>query len=564
MGYDEKPWLKHYDSDAPQEIEIPPITLKDRFEDSFRDYPNHPALHYMGRTMTYRELKEASDRFVSALFQAGCRPGDLVGIHLPNIPQYLIAVTAAIRAGMVATGVSPLLTPREVVHQLNDSKTKVLVTLDALFERVLAPVHSQTPHLEMIVCAGIGDYLSPVKEFLGKRLKKIPTGKVSNLPGKRVVTFKDLLSKSPPSPPDLKPNPQDLCLVQYTGGTTGLPKGTMLTHANMVANTFQIEKWTKVKYGAEIACSGFPFFHLAGLAMGLTIICVGGCQILIPNPRDTKHIIKQMAKLRPTLLVNVPSLYMMLINEPGFKKLNLENLHTCISGAAAYPAESIREFEKATRPDLLMEVYGMTETSPILTMNPRDGKKKIGSVGLPVANTRIRLMDLETGTEQVALGEEGELVAHGPQVMKGYLNKPQETAHALREHDGEIWLHTGDVARMDEDGYFYIMDRAKDMLSVGGFKVFSREVEEKLYEIGSIELCALVGTPNPERPGSDIVKLVAQPTLAAKEIDQDILKQEILDFCKENMAPYKVPKIIEFREEIPLTPVGKVDKKALR
>ncbi len=564
MTYDEKPWLRHYDPETAPMLEIPQITLKDRIEEVFSKYPNKPAFHFMGYTMTYSELENAADKFAFQLKEAGCGPGDVVGVNLPNLPQYLIALVGAIRLGCPVTGVSPLLTAREVVHQLNDSKAKALVTLDAIFGKILTQVHGDLPELDIVICAGIGDYLSPIKRFLGKALKKIPTGKVHPLPGKTVINFMDIMGKEPGKYDEVTVNSQDICLVQYTGGTTGLPKGTMLTHRNLVANTLQIEKWAQVMPGAELACSGFPFFHLAGLAMGLTIVCIGGCQVLIPNPRDTKHIVKEMAKYHPTLLVNVPSLYMALIETPGFRELDLGNLHTCISGASPYPAESIREFEEATKPNLLLEVYGMTETSPIVTMNPRKGRKKIGSVGLPVANTRVRLVDLDTGDNQVPLGEEGEIIVNGPQVMKGYLNKPEESEHALREHDGEIWLHTGDIGRMDEDGYFYVVDRAKDMLSVGGFKVFSREVEEKLYELPSIELCAIVGVPNPDKPGNDIVKLVVQTAAGSKGKDRQFIKSEILSFCKENFAPYKIPKILEFMDEIPLTAVGKVDKKALR
>jgi acyl-CoA synthetase (AMP-forming)/AMP-acid ligase II len=275
-------------------------------------------------------------------------------------------------------------------------------------------------------------------------------------------------------------------------------------------------------------------------------------------------VVKEMEKYRPTVTYNVPSLYMMLLEEPGFKKLDFSQLKVAISGASPFPAESIRELEAVIGAGKVLEGYGMTETSPAITTNPRLGAKKIGSIGLPVPNTRVRLMDLETGSQQVPIGEEGEIVVAGPQVMSGYLNKPEESKIALREHDGEIWLHTGDVARMDEDGFFFIVDRAKDMLSVSGFKVFSREVEEKLYEHPDIDLCAIIGVPDPKRPGSEIVKLIVQLIPTTKGRDVEEIKQDILEFSRENMSPYKVPKIIEFVDELPLTPVGKVDKKALR
>jgi len=311
-------------------------------------------------------------------------------------------------------------------------------------------------------------------------------------------------------------------------------------------------------------CSAFPLFHLAGLMVGMTCVAKDVPQCLIPDPRNTKHICGEIAKYRPSLLTNVPSLYQMLMEEPIFKTLDFSNLKACISGAAPFAVESIEAFEAIVGKGKVLEVYGMTETSPILTMNPAGGQKKIGSVGVPVQSTRIKLVDIETGETEVPVGEEGELIANGPQVMKGYLNKPDETAHAIRDFQGEKWLYTGDVARMDEDGYFSIADRVKDMLIVGGYKVFSREVEEKLYEMPDVEFCAIVGIPNPDRPGNDIVKLVVQRAETAKDKDPEALKNEIIEYCKKNMAAYKIPKIVEFAEEIPLTAVGKVDKKQLR
>ncbi len=291
---------------------------------------------------------------------------------------------------------------------------------------------------------------------------------------------------------------------------------------------------------------------------------VGSVQILVPNPRDTTHIVKEMAKYQPTVLVNVPSLYMMLMEEPGFRKLDFSRLRFCLSAASPFPAEYITELESITGPGTLVEAYGMTEVSSLATSNPVEGKKKIGSIGVPLPNTRIKLVDLATGTEEVPMGVEGEIIVSGPQVMQGYLNKPEETAIALREHSGEVWLHTGDVARMDQDGFLTLVDRTKDMLNVGGFKVFSREVEDKFYQHPAVELCAIVGMPNEKRPGTQVVKLVIQATKTHSDRDQDALRAELLAFARENMAPYKVPKIIEFRTQFPLTAVGKVDKKALR
>ena len=498
------------------------------------------------------------------LKERGCQPGDVVAVNLPNIPQYLIAHIGAVLAGCAVTGLSPLHTGKEMAYQLKDCRAKVLVTLDAIFEKRLAPIHETLPDLRMVCPTGILDFLPRWKQFLGKKIKKVPAGRIFDLPGKQVIPFMKILDQPDPPPATMPIQPEAVCLIQYTGGTTGLPKGTMLTHGNLVTNIVQGRKWFLMELGKETFLSGFPFFHLAGLMLAMTALAFAGTQILVPNPRDTDHICKEIARYRPTILVNVPTLYQMLMDNKRFRRLDFSQLAFCMSGASPFPVESIRSLEQIVGEGKVVEVYGMTETSPLIACNPRFGKKKIGTVGLPLPYTLVKLADLETGTKEVGVGEEGELIVQGPQVMKGYLNRPEETAHALREFQGEIWMHTGDVARMDEDGYFTIVDRAKDMLNVGGFKVFSREVEEKLYVHPAVDLCAIIGIPNPQRPGSELVKLVVQKSRAFKDQPEETLKQDILNFARENLSPYKVPKMIEFMDSLPLTPVGKVDKKALR
>jgi acyl-CoA synthetase (AMP-forming)/AMP-acid ligase II len=305
-------------------------------------------------------------------------------------------------------------------------------------------------------------------------------------------------------------------------------------------------------------------FHLAGLMVAMASLAIGLSQVLIPDPRNTGHIIKEFAKYKPTLTTNVPSLYLMLLAEPGFKQLDFSTLQACISGAAPFPVDGIKALEDVVGQNKLVEVFGMTETSPLQTINPFKGKKKIGSVGVPISSTEIRIVDLGDNATPLPLGEEGEIICSGPQVMKGYHNKPEETANSLREHDGRIWMHTGDVGRMDEDGFVYVVDRAKDMLSVGGFKVFSSEVENKFYEHPAIEFCAIIGVQNPDRPETEIVKLIIQKSEAYKDKPDEEIKASILALAKEKLSPYKHPKIIEFIEAMPLTAVGKVDKKVLR
>jgi len=384
------------------------------------------------------------------------------------------------------------------------------------------------------------------------------------IPGKDVMLFKNVVSEAYSSSKPPKIVPDDTCLIQYTGGTTGLPKGTVLTHRNLVANNLHAKEWTGFEIGNDILCSGFPFFHLAGLAFGMLALCTANTQCLIPDPRNTKHICKEIASKKPTVMAYVPTLYKMLMDEPSFKTLDFSSLKICVSGAAPFSVEGINAIEKIIGKGKIMEVYGMTEASPLLTMNPIHGKKKIGSVGIPIQNTMIKLVDLEGGTKEVNIGEEGELIARGPQIMKGYHNKPEETKKTVKEFQNEAWLYTGDIARMDEDGYLYIVDRSKDMLIVGGYKVFSREVEETLYQHPDIEFCAIVGVKDEKRPGNEIVKAVLQLREKAGKKEPEAIKQEVTEYCRENMAAYKVPKIIEIVNEIPLTAVGKVDKKALR
>ena len=564
MQYDDRFWIKSYDPSVSADVEVPERSLTDRFDEIAAKFPHNPALHFIGLKLTYEELMAHANRFAQAVISNGCAPGDVVAISLPNTPQYLIALFGTLKAGCVASGVSPLLTAPELAFQLKDSGAKVLVTLDAIFEHRLAGVADELPDLILVIATGVLDFLPAYKRVLGRLIKKVPHGKLRPLRDKKLMRFMDIPRGYPAYPSNVKVQPDDHCLLQYTGGTTGLPKGTVLTHRNIVANLAQVEAWIKPSYGSEVFLSGFPLFHLAGLVLGLSAICVGGDQILIPNPRDTKHIVKEISRHKPTILVNVPSLYMMLLDTPGFRILDFSRLSLALSGAAPFPVEAVRELETVLGAGKLLEVYGMTEASPIVTMNPYLGKKRVGTVGIPVPGTWVRLVDLETGSEQVPVGTEGEIVVSGPQIMKCYFKRPDETSVALRERDGRIWLHTGDVGRMDKDGFITIVDRAKDMLSVGGFKVFSRELEEKLYQLPAIELCAIIGIPNPKRPGSEVVKLVMQPSQAFKERDENELKADILAFSRENFAPYKVPKIIEIVDSMPITAVGKVDKKALR
>ena len=564
MVYDSKPWLKFYDSHVSPEITVTDKSLVHRLAGVRRDFPHKPAVHFLGVSLTFDQIMALGDCFANALTAHGLGKGDVVAINLPNLPQYFVAIIGAHRAGCAVTGLSPLLTPDEMAYQINDCGAKALITLDPIFQHRVVGIAAKVPGLKLVIPTGITDVLPAFKQLLAKWLKKVPTGKISPLDGKAVITYKDLIKKYPPSPPDVEVGPEDICFIQYTGGTTGPPKGAELTHANFIANMTQLDMWLESKRGQEVMVSGFPLFHIAGLMVGATCLATGHTQALIPDPRNTKHIIKEFKQHRPTLTTNVPSLYMMLLAEPEFKTLDFSGLKACVSGAAPFSVDSIQALEAVVGQGKLLEVFGMTETSPLQTMNPFKNSSRIGSVGLPIASTEIRIVDLVDGETQMPLNQEGEIICCGPQVMRGYHNKPEETANALREHDGRIWMHTGDIGRMDEDGFLYIVDRAKDMISVSGFKVFSTEVENTLYEHPAIEMCAIIGLVNPDRPETELVKLVVQKSAAYQDKPDDEVRAAILAVAKEKLAPYKVPKIVEFTEAIPLTAVGKVDKKVLR
>lgn len=564
MDFNKKPWLKSYDPGVPPEIEPVEETLKDRTSRIRQEFGSKTAFHFLGTSLNFEQLNSLADRFAKCLADNGLGRGDVVALNLPNLPQFMVGIIGAHRAGCAVSGLSPLSTPDEMAYQLNDSGSAALVTLDPIFEHRLTKIADQVPGLKLVVPTGITDFLPFIKRLLAKWLKKTPTGRITPLAGKTVLPFMQIMKTVPPDPPEVNVELDDVCFIQYTGGTTGPPKGAALTHLNIMSNIRQLENWLGLEDGSEFMISGFPLFHLAGLMVGASCLAGANTQVLIPDPRNTAHIIKEFKEHNPTLTTNVPSLYAMLLNDPEFKNLDFSGLKACLSGAAPFSVDGIKALENVVGKGKLLEVFGMTETSPLQTMNPSDGPKKIGSVGLPLPSTEIRIVDLADGETPMPIGEEGEIICAGPQVMSGYLNKPEETKNALREHDGRVWMHTGDVGRMDEDGFLYVVDRAKDMITVSGFKVFSSEVENKLCEHPSIEMCALIGVPDPKRPGSEIVKLVVQKSEDSIDESDDSVRESILAMASEKLSPYKVPKIVEFMDALPLTSVGKVDKKSLR
>jgi len=565
--YADRFWKKNWDEGVedlePQEFETTYVKL---VEQAFKEVPDKTAMGYLGVDVTFGELDKYANQFANMLVKNGFKKGDVVGINLPNIPQYVISVVGTLRAGCIVSGVSPLLSAEQIKYQLNDlgstGKRVALVTLDAIFAGHLIKIAKDIPQLKLVVATSVASFLPKIKQILGRLLKKVPTGKVTPLPGITVLDYhKNVFAEYADTPVDAGLTPDDIGWIQYTGGTTGDPKGAMLSHRNGSHNIRSIGSWLGWERNKGVLLSGFPFFHIAGLTVCESALFMGWTQVLIPNPRDTDHICAEMEKYKPTNMANVPSLYQMLIENPKFKAMDHSTLGTVISAAAPFPQESQVVLENIIGEGKLLELYGMTETSPVSTMNPSKGKKKLGTVGMPFLNTDIKLVDPGSG-EEVPLGEAGEICVKGPLVMEGYFNKPEATKEAV---DDDGYMHTGDVGIMDEDGFIKIVDRTKDMIIVGGFKVFSSKVEDIISKHPAVSVMALIGEPNPERPGSELVTAYIQknPEYAFDGTDDD-LKADIIAFSKEKCAPYEVPKKIELIDEIPLTAVGKIDKKQLR
>jgi len=567
LNYKDRFWMKNWDPGMedlkPEQFET---TYVDMVEKGIKQYPDKMAFAYLGAEITFAELDKYANQFANMLIENGFKKGDVVGINLPNMPEYVITVVGTLRAGCIVSGVSPLLSGPQIQYQLNDlgstGKNVAFVTLDAIFAGIITKIAANIPQLKLVVATSVAGFLPKIKQVLGKLLKKIPFGEVTPLPGKTVLHYhKDVLKKYSDKPVKVDITPDDIGWIQYTRGTTGDPKGAMLSHRNCAHNIMAIMTWMGWKHGEGVLCSGFPMFHIAGLTVCEAAVQAAWSQILVPNPRDTDFICEMITKYRPTNLVNVPSLYQLLMMNPKFKELDHSELGICISAASPFPKESQVELEKIIGKGKLLELYGMTEMSPVCTMNPAKGEKKLGTVGMPFLNVDFKLVNPATG-EEVPIGEAGEMCAAGPLVMQGYFNRPDETKNAV---DADGYMHSGDVGIMDEDGYIRIVDRTKDMIIVGGYKVFSSKVEDVIAKHPAIAMLALIGIENPDRPGSEKVRTYVQLDPAFEfDGDKEKLKADIIKFAKDNCAPYEVPKEVEIVDEIPMTAVGKIDKKVLR
>ena len=549
----ERVWLKRYPSGVPAAIDADHYpSLLDIFEQSIAQYPDNTAFINMGKTISYRELDEQSTAFAAYLQQElKLQKGDAVAIMMPNLLQYPIALMGVLRAGCTVVNVNPLYTPRELEHQLNDSKAKAIVIVEN-FAHTLAAVQDKVA-VEHVILTKMGDRLGMLKgtivNLVVKHLKKLVPA--FNL--RHFTRFNTALDKGASlsySKPALQGS--DIAFLQYTGGTTGVSKGAMLTHRNMVANLEQVSGCLDklLQRGAEKVVTALPLYHIFALTANFfTFFKYGATNLLITNPRDMPGFVKELSKFHFTILTGVNTLYNGLLNTPGFAELDFSGLKASIGGGMAVQRPVAERWQKVTGTRLL-EGYGLTECCPLVTVSPYDIDGYNGSIGLPAPSTDIRLVD-DDGKD-VAPGEAGEMLVSGPQVMLGYLNRPDETAKVLK--DG--WLYTGDVARMDEEGFFYIVDRKKDMILVSGFNVYPNEIEEVAAMNDKVLEVAAVGVPN--EASGEVVKL-----FIVKK-DASLTEQEVIQHCRQHLTGYKVPKLVEFRTELPKTNVGKILRRELR
>ncbi|MCX7635442.1 MAG: long-chain fatty acid--CoA ligase, partial [Syntrophales bacterium] len=462
----------------------------------------------------------------------------------------VVSYFAILRLGAIAVMNNPLYSDPELEHQFNDSGAKALITLDVLAKRMI-DLRPRTK-VRQIVTTCIGDYLPPLKRVLGKWLKKYPFADVPTAPD--VYNWLEVLKRYPPTPPAVKVTFDDIAMYQYTGGTTGVSKGVMLTHGNLSKQVQQLQAWfPKFGKGGEIMLGALPYFHVFGLSVSMNFsIHMGWTQVLIPRPQP-EPLLEAIRKFRPTFAPLVPTMYIGMLNHPDLKKTDMSCIKGAFSGSAPLPVEVIHNFEKATGA-VIVEGFGMTETTPVTHVNPfAGGARKVGSIGVPISDTLARIVDLETGTQDMPVGEAGELIIKGPQVMLGYKDRPEETANALR--DG--WMYTGDIATMDEDGYFYIVDRKKDMIISGGYNVYPRDIDEVYYEHPKVQEACAIGIPDAKRGES--VKLF----VVLKE-GETATPEEMIEYGRTKLAAYKLPVEVEFRKELPKTNVGKVLRKQLR
>lgn len=542
-------WHKAYAPQVPPSINYESVTMPEALERTARDFPDNISHIMMGKKISYARLNELVNRFAAALADLGIKKGDKVAIMLPNMPQTVIATYAVFRLGGVVVMHNPLYTERELEYQLNDSDSIMAICLDLLVPRIKKL--QQTTNVQTIIACHIRDYLPfPLKQlfpFVKKEMHR------KTDPKEGVYDFLDLINKYDPNPPPMDIGFDDLSTLLYTGGTTGLSKGVMLSHKNISVNVQQLRSWIfDAEEGKDVLIGIFPFFHSAGFTAIMNQAIYRALTVpLIPRP-EPKVILDTVRKYKPDWFPCVPTIYVGIMGHPDFAKTDFSSVKGCVSGAAPLAMETIKEWESKVGATIV-EVYGLSETSPLSHANPWRGKTKVGSVGVPVPDTDCKIVDIDTGTREMGIGESGEILLAGPQVTKGYYKKPDETALALK--DG--WFYTGDIGYMDDEGYLFIVDRKKDMIIAGGYNIYPRDIDEVLYEHPKIMEACAVGIPDAYR--GETLKAFITPMPG-----ETLTPEEVISFCKEKLAPYKVPKIIEFMDELPKSTVGKVLRRKLK
>ncbi|RMH02700.1 MAG: long-chain fatty acid--CoA ligase [Planctomycetota bacterium] len=552
---EERIWHRFYDPGVPPSLEYEDLTIRDLLARSARRYAERPAVIFLNCRLSYAQLEDQVRRCAAALAALGVGKGSRVAVHAPNVPQTVIAFFAIQYLGAHAVMTNPLYAEPEIEHQWNDAGVEVAITMDFLWDRLLRGMRAKLP-VKHYVIASIPEYLRfPLRQLAPLKLKKMDPpawAKVRAEPG--LHFFRPLVSGSEPRVPEVAIDMDDVALLQYTGGTTGVSKGAMLTQRNISCNVQQITAWfTGLEPGREVLLASLPAFHIFGLTVCTTWpVANGAAMVLMANPRDIPLMVKNISKHRVTLLPSVPALFNAVNQYPGIDKIDISSVKYCFSGSAPLPEDVQTRFEALTG-SKIVEGFGLTETSPVVTVNPLDGRRKIGHIGIPIPDTDVKVVDPEDGLEEMPTGQEGELIVKGPQVMKGYWNMPDETAHMIRNG----WLYTGDLAVMDEDGYLRIVGRKKDMILAGGYNIFPDEIDRVLMSHPDVVEACTIGVPDEKR--GETVKSFIQLRPGAV-----VTEAELTEYCRERLARYKVPKLWEFREELPKSSMMKLLRRVLR
>ncbi len=549
----DRPWLKKYDDGVPQSIDYPQVPLFHFLDESARKYPDQPCTIFKGARLSYREMADLTDRLAAGLAELGIKKGDRVGVFIPNTPQFVIAYFAILKLGAIVVAINPLYSAREIEHQVNDAGLETMVVMSNFYRQV-KEVQPKTK-IRTLIVTNIKEQLPPVLAFLFTLTQEKKSGFRVTLEDND-VWMKDLIERhTPQDRPKVAVGHEDVALFQYSGGTTGVSKGAIATHYNLVADTLQIRAWMpQAREGQEVVLMAIPLFHVYGMVAGMCFgLSAAASLVMVPNPRDLDDLLGNLQKYKATIFPGVPTLYNAINNHPDVQagKYDLSTISGCISGSAPLMRETKDRFEALTG-GKLVEGFGLSEAPTATHCNPLFGENRTGSIGLPLPDVECRIISLEDGVTVLEAGEVGELVIRGPQVMKGYHNMPTETANTLR--DG--WLYTGDIARMDEDGYFYIVDRKKELIKPGGFQVWPREVEEVISEHEGVLEVGVAGVPDPYRGETVKAWVVAKPGVSLTE-------DEIKEWCRERLAKFKVPTQVEFRDQLPKTTVGKILRREL-